>query len=570
MKIAAAQMNTRACDIAGNIKKIIAFWEMAEEQNVDLVLTPEQSISGYPLEDHAANPDILKASKEGRDYLIELSKQKRSGIIVGLPEQDKNGQIYNVAYLIENGNCSPAIQKQHLPNYDVHDEKRIYSEGNRSDLIEFRGFKLGILICEDIWKEDVIADLVAKGADVILALNASPFYVGKHTNRLENVLKQRIIEEENIIPILYVNQVGGQDEIVFDGYSTAMNPDGSIAMMARGFEESLLTLTLKKAESGLCSFKEGEINEIYSPEEEVWNALVLGLRDYIEKSGLKNKKVCLGMSGGLDSAVVAALAVDALGANQVTLYKLPSQYTSDTSKDDADIAAEMLGTKIQDISIQPAVALLLETLSPFFNENAHPDQIALGEENLQARLRGLFLMTLSNVNGDLLLSTGNKSEVSVGYCTLYGDMNGGFNPLKDVPKTLTYDLANWRNSHYPRNVFGKNGYVIPQNIIEKKPSAELRPDQLDEESLPPYPELDDILERYVEREQSIDQIIDETNYEESVVTEIISKTDIAEFKRRQACPGIKITQRSFGQGRRVPIARPTTPQTISEMKRLTL
>lgn len=570
MKFTAAQINTRACDIAGNIEKIMDAWDKAEQQGVALVVTPEQSISGYPLEDMATNPDVLKASRDGLSYLIEQSKLRKSGIVVGLPEQDEDGKIYNTAYVIDGGECSEPIRKQHLPNYDVFDEKRIYTEGSASEPIIFRGVSLGVPICEDIWHADVVADLVTKGADVIISPNASPFYIGKQQDRINDVLKERIVTESNNIPVLYVNQVGGQDEVVFDGYSTAMNADGSIAMMAKGFQESLETVTLTKSAQGRYGFAQGNVEPIATAEAEAWNGLVLGLRDYVEKTGMKDKGVCLGMSGGIDSAIVAAIAVDALGPDNVSLYKLPSQYTSDSSNDDADDAAIMLGTKINAIAIQPAVDVLLETLAPFFNNTATKEQRDLGEENLQARIRGLMLMGLSNTNGGLLLSTGNKSEVSVGYCTLYGDMNGGFNPLKDVPKMLAYQLSDWRNKNYPDNVFGPKGIVIPQNIIDKKPSAELRPDQLDEESLPPYPVLDDILERYVEQEQSIAQIALETNYGTEVVSEMIHKTDIAEFKRRQACPGIKITPRSFGKGRRVPIARPSTSAMNNAMKGLSL
>lgn len=558
MKLAAAQINTRACDVVGNIRKIEEFWNQAEAKGVELVVTPEQSISGYPLDDMAANPDVLDASKKGLEYLIEKSKGRKTAILIGLPEQDKDGKIYNASYIIDNGECVGKVRKQHLPNYDVFDEKRIYAEGPRTEPIEFRGQLLGVPICEDGWHPDVIADLVAKGAQAIIWPNASPFYVGKHHDRIDQVLTQRIVREGNNVPVLYVNQVGGQDEVVFDGYSTAMNADGKIVMMAQSFEESLEVLDLKFSDKKPASFKKGNIHKIDDRLEETWNALVLGLRDYIGKSGVRNKKALLGMSGGIDSGVVAALAVDALGPENVMLYKLPSQYSSDHSITDSDDAAKFLGCGIEEIAIQPSVEALLSTVKPFFNDSASESALSLTEENIQARLRGVILMALSNANGGLLLSTGNKSEVSVGYCTLYGDMNGGFNPLKDVPKMLVYALAEWRNKNYPRNVLGPNGMTVPQNIIDKKPSAELRPGQVDEESLPPYPVLDDILQRYVEQEQSIADIVDETGYERDTIEDMIRKTDLAEFKRRQACPGIKITPRSFGKGRRVPISRPNT------------
>lgn len=440
----------------------------------------------------------------------------------------------------------------------MFDEKRIYTEGPKTDPVEFRGHLIGVPICEDIWHPDVIADLVRKGAEVIVSPNASPFYVGKHADRLEQVLARRIVDEENNVPVLYVNQVGGQDEIVFDGRSTAMNADGQVMMLARGFEEALEVMDVDFPETGPARFSRGNVHETGEYLEEGWSALVLGFRDYVEKSGIRDKRVLLGMSGGIDSGVVAALAVDAFGPDNVTLYKLPSQYSSGHSISDSDDAARMLRCHIEEIAIQSAVDALWNSVKSHFNDNADPGALSLAEENLQARIRGTILMALSNANGGMLASTGNKSEVSVGYCTLYGDMNGGFNPLKDVSKMTVYAMAEWRNTHYPRNVLGPEGMVVPQNIIDKKPSAELRPGQVDEDSLPPYPVLDDILARYVEQEQSISDISMETGYERETIEDVIRKTDIAEFKRRQACPGIKISPRSFDKGRRVPIARPNT------------
>lgn len=556
MKLAAAQINTRACDIAGNVQKIEKFWAQAEAQGVDLMVTPEQSISGYPLEDKAANPDVLAASQKGLDYLTEKSKGRNTALLVGLPERDKSGAVYNVAYIIDNGERTGPIRKQHLPNYDVFDEKRIYTEGPKTDPVEFRGHRLGVAICEDVWHPDVIADLVSKGAEAIVSPNASPYYVGKHKDRLDKVLRQRIVQENNAVPMLYVNQVGGQDEIVFDGYSTAMNADGEVVMMARSFEENMEVLELDFSETGPARFKKGAVYDMDEAHEEAWNALVLGLRDYVEKAGMRTKNAILGMSGGIDSAVVAALAVDAFGPDHVNLYKLPSKYSSDHSRTDSDDAAQMLGCRIEEIEIQPAVDALWSLVKLHFNASAGKESIAVTEENLQARARGNILMALSNANGGILLSTGNKSEVSVGYCTLYGDMNGGFNPLKDVPKMMVYALAEWRNAHYPRNALGPDGPVMPRNIITKPPSAELRPDQVDEDSLPPYPVLDDILDRYIVQEQPIADIAVETGYGRERIEDVLRKTDISEFKRRQACPGIKITQRSFGKGRREPIARP--------------
>lgn len=556
MKLAIAQTNTRACDVADNVLRADKNWQQADVDGADLMVTVEQSISGYPLEDMARNPDVLDASQKGLDYLLEKSKERKSAALVGLAEKGKDGNIYNAVYLLDNGQKIGPIYKQHLPNYDVFDEKRNYSSGGRSEPIEFRGHKLGILICEDIWEEDVVADLVEKGSEVIVSLNSSPFYVGKQHDRINEVMRKRIVQEGNHVPILYANQVGGQDEIVFDGYSTAMNADGSVAMMMPGFEENLGYVDLTFTKNNVAKFENGVVHDIGNPLQEQYQALVLGTCDYIEKSGVRNERAILGMSGGIDSALAAAVAVDALGAKNVALYRLPSAYSSKSSITDADEAARLLGCSIEGINIEEPTESLRKTVRPFFNVNASEASLGIMDENLQARVRGIILMALSNGNGGVLITTGNKSEVSVGFCTLYGDMNGGFNPLKDVEKMSVYALAEWRNENVVRGGLGPEGMVVPQNIIDKKPSAELRPDQVDEESLPPYPVLDDILNRYIVQEQSIRNIMVETGYDSEVIEDVLRKTDIAEFKRRQAPPGIKITKRSFGKGHRVPITRP--------------
>ncbi|MCD8563054.1 MAG: NAD+ synthase [Alphaproteobacteria bacterium] len=571
MKLAAAQINTRANDIASNVSKIEKFWDEAESKGVDLMVTPEQSIAGYPLEDTAANPDILDAARTGLDYLIRKSQGRKTALVVGLPERGDKGEIYNSVYLIDNGQVNGPIRKQHLPNDDVFDEKRIYTSGPRTEPVEFRGRRLGIAICEDVWHPDVIADLTAKGAEVIIAPNASPYYVGKQQVRLNDVMRQRLVTEGNALPMLYVNQVGGQDEILFDGYSTAMNSNGAVMMTAPSFVESLNVVNLSFPAKGPARFKKSTVFPMENPLEETWNALVLSIRDYIAKSGIRNKQALLGMSGGIDSAVVAALAVDALGPDKVSLYKLPSDFSSESSLTDSDDAATLLGCEIDVINIEPIVEVIRQSLKPLFKATASPEALSLTDENLQPRARGLALMGLSNANGGLLLSTGNKSEVSVGYCTLYGDMNGGFNPLKDVLKMKVYALAEWRNNHPCRIGLGpKTGPVIPQNIIDKKPSAELRPGQVDQDSLPPYPVLDDILERYIEQEQAVKTIIDQTGYAPDLVKDVIRKADMAEHKRRQACPGPKISRRSFGKGRRVPISQPGIVTTIRDIADLSL
>lgn len=565
LKFAAAQINTRVNDIAGNVFKIEEFWAQAEEEGVDLMVTPEQSISGYPLEDMAANPDVREVSRKGLDYLVQQSKNYKTAILVGIPEADEDGKIYNAAYIIDQGKLSPAIRKQHLPNNDVFDEKRIYSEGPRTEPIEFRGAQLGVAICEDIWHPDVVADLVAKGAQAIIAPNSSPYYVGKHHDRIEKVMKQRIVNEGNNVPLLYVNQVGGQDEVVFDGYSTAMNADGNVMNISEGFAEGLDCVVMDFAENAPAAFRENYIHPIYEPLEEIYNALVLSLRDYVQKSGLSGR-VRLGMSGGIDSAVVAAIAVDALGAENVELIMLPSAYSSDHSISDSEKTAQMLGCHIERQPINDVMDVFWKAMN--FNDHSNDHSINVAEENAQSRIRGLFLMTASNGNNDIVLSTGNKSEVAVGYCTLYGDTNGAYNPLKDLYKMKVYAIADWRNNNKPTIGLGPDGLVIEQNIIDKKPSAELRPGQVDEESLPPYPVLDDILERYLEQEQGVTTIIEETGFDADMIEDVIQKVDRAEFKRRQTPQGTKITPRSFGKGRRVPIASPGTIKMMRDAQAL--
>jgi len=561
LKTAIGQINTTACDIAGNLRKQKQSWVDAENRGADIIVFPELSISGYPLDDMAENPDVLSACQTGLTNLLEFSRGKHCAAVVSLPEK-VDDKIYNVAYVIEDGKILHRVAKQHLPNMDVFDEKRIFTAGPRSETFDFRGYKIGIAICQDIWMQDVIPDLVAKGAELILSPNASPYYAQKHKHRIDNVLRERIVKEGNAVPILYVNQVGGQDEVVFDGYSTAINSDGSVAYIARNFEEDMHVVAMDRGADGTPRFiANGITHAIDDPLLETWKALVLGTRDYFYKTGFH--KANLGMSGGIDSAVVAAIAVDALGPENVRLYKLPSKYSSDHSITDAEAAAELLGVTIEEIPIQTTVDSALDALRPHFNSTADPRAIGLAEENLQARIRGLYLMALSNANGDLLLSTGNKSEVSVGFATLYGDMNGGFNPLKDVYKMNVYALAEMRNTLRPEGSLGPESIVVPGNIIKKKPSAELRPNQTDEQSLPPYPMLDRILHGYIEEGKALNEIISETGYEAGMVRDVLHKVDVAEFKRRQACPGVKVTEKSFGKGRRVPIAKPTLPRMIA-------
>ncbi len=558
--IMSAQINPRrgVGDLAGNAKYAAEIWKQGDAKGVDLIVMPEQSITGYPLEDLAAQPDILAGSQIIIEHFVEMSKSMKAALLAGAPEYE-DGKIYNTMYLIEHGKIIGKVRKHNLPNDDVFDEKRIYTSSDKIAPVEFRGYKLGIMICEDLWHPEVAFSLAKQGAQALIVPNASPWYVGKEHYRIPKVLAPRI--EETGLPILYVNQVGGMDELIFDGHSMAMNVDQKIAYTAKGFEEALDVVELK-FDGKIATFKPSTIQPFYEETQSIWQALVLGTRDYVHKNGFK--KVHLGKSGGIDSAVVAAIAVDALGAENVDLYKLPSQYTQADSNDDADTTAQLLGSKIEEINIWPTYEVATNQLKDHFTSNRDDTTFA----NLQARIRGLFLMALSNRNDSLLLSTGNKSEMSVGWATLYGDMNGAFNPIKSVDKELVYRLARWRNTHMPVNVLGPKGPVIAENTILKQAKAELGPgNNFDEDVLAPYPILVDTSRRYVEKNQSVNQIKQETGYADHYIEDTIRRIDIAEFKRRQSCPGLKVNSRDFGKGYRVPITR---PDTISMLRDLNL
>lgn len=565
MKLALGQINTMPSDIAGNVAKIVQYWEESETAGKDVLFTPEQSISGYPLEDRAVNPDLLDAVKIARMALMKKSETMATALGIGYPERGADGRVYNAYEIIQSGQSVQKQYKHDLPNSDVFDEKRIYGEGELPEPFELNGHKIGLSICEDTWHPEVIGYLAERGAEAIISVNASPYFAGKQTLRLNEVIGQR--QKETGLPIAYVNQVGGVDEIVFDGHSCAVNADGSVALQAEGFVEGLYDLDLEFTPQGAV-FKNGTIAVLEEKHEEIWKALVTGTRDYTRKTGFS--EVVIGMSGGIDSALVAAIAADAIGAENVHLVKMPSKHSSPHSISDADEGARLLGAPIVEIPIQDAVSVLDQSVSTHFNPNANPKAVAVARENEQARTRGTILMTLSNANHWLLLSTGNKSEIAVGYCTLYGDMNGGFNPLKDVPKMLVYELANYRNEHCPDGMLGAKGMVVPQNIIDKAPSAELAPDQFDQDSLPPYPILDGILERYVEQDQPAAQIAQEMAIEPALVDDVIGKVDRAEFKRRQSCPCVKITERAFGKGRRVPIVGTELPKVSAAAANLIL
>jgi NAD+ synthase (glutamine-hydrolysing) len=531
LRIALAQINPLVGDIDGNAARIIAAAERARDEfKADAVLFPELSLTGYPPEDLLLRPGlhvrVLRA--------LEEVKRRVSGVtlILGLPQQTASG-LFNAAVVLRDGQLLGSYHKQHLPNYSVFDEKRYFAAGSEPCVVALNGVNVGITICEDVWHPGPMAQAVAAGARLILNLNASPFHINKGRER-EEVVRTRI--KENGVPLVYVNQVGGQDELVFDGESFVMDEMGEVVLRAPAWQEGLWLAELEVSEEAVRALP-GTVAPLQSLEASVYDALVCGVRDYIEKNGFRG--VVLGLSGGIDSALTLAVAVDAIGATRVEAVMMPSRYTADMSVEDAAEEARILGIDYRVITIEPLFNAFLDSLREEFAGTA-PDTT---EENLQARCRGVLLMAISNKKRKIVLTTGNKSEMAVGYATLYGDMAGGFDVLKDVPKTLVFRLAEYRNTLSP---------VIPQRVIDRPPSAELAPDQKDSDSLPPYEILDAILERYVELDQCLEEIV-AAGYDEAVVRRVIRLVDRNEYKRRQAAPGVRITRRAFGRDRRYPI-----------------
>lgn len=531
LKIVMAQVNPLVGDIQGNTELVIETVRQAElEHGADVVVFPELTLTGYPPEDL-----LLRASMEvriNRALKGICSASLQAAVVLGYPRLVA-GRVFNMAGVIDDGELTAEYAKQHLPNYRVFDEMRYFLPGDSSCVVRLRGIKAAITICEDIWQLEPMLQAKQAGAQLMLNLNASPFHIGKVEERRE-LLHDRA--REGHMPILYVNQVGAQDELVFDGASMAVSADGEVMAQAQCYESQLMPVEISVAD-GQCTIIEGD----KEPEPErlanIYQALVVGVRDYVNKNGFKG--VVLGLSGGIDSALTLAIAVDALGKERVEAVMMPFRYTSDLSKNDAADEAQRLGVRYQSISIEPMFEAFMGALEDEFKGTSRDTT----EENLQARCRGVLLMAISNKKGYLVLTTGNKSEMAVGYSTLYGDMAGGFDVLKDIPKVLVFELSRYRNTL---------GEVIPVSVIERPPSAELAPDQKDEDSLPPYDVLDDILEMYVERDFSAKAIIEE-GYDADVVHRVLRLVDINEYKRRQAPIGPRITQRGFGRDRRYPI-----------------
>lgn len=539
LRIALAQINQITGDIDGNINAMLS--ARASVRDADIVVFPELSLIGYPPEDLVLKPALQHAAQAGLERLAAATGDGGPAMLVGTcwPE---NGALYNAAVLLEGGRIAAVTRKHDLPNYGVFDEKRVFAPGPLPGPIPFRGVRLGIPVCEDIWTPDVCECLAETGAEILISPNASPFELGKEEKRLQHVVAR---VTETGLPFIYLNRLGGQDELVFDGGSFILNADCSLAARLPEWQEHVVVTDWTRAETGWRCEK-GEIVRPCEELEDVYRAMVLGLRDYVTRNRFPG--VVIGMSGGIDSALSAAVAVDALGADKVWCVMMPSRYTSQESLEDAELCCERLGVRLDSVAIEPAVQAFSGMLAPLF-EGRGPD---ITEENIQSRTRGLTLMALSNKFGHMVLTTGNKSEMSTGYATLYGDMCGGYSVLKDVYKTMVFDLCRWRNANRPPEALGPEGEVIPERIITKPPSAELREDQLDEDSLPPYPVLDAILRGLVEEELSADAIA-ARGFDPALVARVERLLYVAEYKRRQAPPGVKITPRSFGRDRRYPI-----------------
>jgi NAD+ synthase len=542
LRIAVAQLNPTVGDIAGNLAKAREARAEAARQGADLLLLTELFISGYPPEDLVLKPAFLNACQRAVETLAEETADGGPGVVIGFPRQASERR-YNSVAVLDAGKIIAIRDKVDLPNYGEFDEKRVFDVGEMPGPVNFRGVRIGIPICEDVWGELGVCETLAEsGAEILLAPNGSPYYRGKVDVRHQVVLKQVI---ETGLPMIFANQLGGQDELIFDGASFAFNADKSLAFQLSQFEEALSISEWTRTGIGWVSTN-GLQARLPESEEADYRACMLGLRDYVNKNGFKN--VVLGLSGGIDSAICAALAVDALGKERVHTVMLPYRYTSEASLIDAEACAKALGCPYDVVAIEEPVEGFLNALSDMF-EGTDP---GVTEENLQSRTRGTMLMAISNKFGSMVVTTGNKSEMSVGYATLYGDMNGGFNPIKDLYKMQVYALARWRNGAVPLGALGPAGEVIPQNIIDKVPSAELRPNQTDQDSLPPYSMLDDILECLVEKEMSTEEIV-ARGHEEAIVHRIEHLLYIAEYKRRQSAPGVKITKKNFGRDRRYPI-----------------
>lgn len=541
LTIALAQINPVVGDIDGNVARLRAARAEAAGLGADLMVASELVVSGYPPEDLVLKPLFLEAAEAAVRTLAADTRDGGPALLIGAPWRDK-GKRYNAALLLDGGEIVATRFKVDLPNYGVFDEKRVFSPGAMPGPMSFRGVRLGVLVCEDMWTPDVVECLDEAGAEILVVINGSPFEIDKADMRI-NLAVARVVESG--LPLLYVNQVGGQDEVVFDGASFVLGTDRRPRVQMPSWREGVLATQWRRDDAGWVCDSEQVTPRCEGPEA-IYSALVLGLRDYLGKNGFPG--ALIGLSGGIDSALTAAIAVDALGADKVHCVMMPSPYTSSASLEDAGEAARLLGVQLDSIAIDPAMEAYGTMLAPVF-AGRNSDTT---EENLQARARGNLLMAISNKLGYMVVSTGNKSEMSVGYATLYGDMAGGFSVLKDVYKTAVFELCRWRNDHRPDLALGPDGRVVPEHIIIKKPSAELKPDQFDEDTLPPYDVLDAILAHLIEDDLGPRAIMAK-GFDAKIVARVWHMLEGAEYKRRQAPPGVKVTVRSFGRDRRYPI-----------------
>jgi NAD+ synthase len=537
LTLAIAQVNPTVGDIDGNATLLSRLRRTAGD---GLVIAGELALSGYPPEDLVLKEAFQRRIVDAAERLARDTADGGPALLLGAPWRI-DGALFNAALLLEQGRIAAVTLKHDLPNYGVFDEKRVFRPGPLPQPIAFRGLRLGVMICEDLWTPPVSAHLAAAGADVLIALNGSPFEVDKIITR-QRVAAARARETGR--SVLYVNLVGGQDELVFDGGSFATDAEGRITLRAPAWAEGITLAPLVPANGALIA--EGPVHPETTGLEAIYAAMCLGLADYVRKNGFPG--VVIGLSGGIDSALTAAVAVDSLGAERVRCVMMPSPYTSVESREDAAEVARLLGVTLDEVSIEPAMEAFDRMLAPLFAGLSRD----ITEENIQARCRGLILMAISNKFGQMLLTTGNKSEMSVGYSTLYGDMCGGFSVLKDIYKTTVFALARWRNQHHPMGALGPAGRVMPERVISKPPTAELKPNQTDQDTLPPYELLDQILMMLIEDEASLDAVTAE-GFDEAMVRRVWQMLDRAEYKRRQAPPGVKITPRAFGRDRRYPI-----------------
>lgn len=542
LRIALAQLNPVVGDIAGNLEKALDARRKAAFEGADLVVFSELFLTGYPPEDLVLKGAFQRTAQAAAMELARETGDGGPGMLIGCPWVADDGKLFNAVLYLDKGELQGYRAKVRLPNYSVFDEPRVFDDGPMPGPFDIRGVRIGVPICEDIWFPDVVECLEESGAEILLVTNGSPYDFNKFDARMQLAVSR---VQESGLPLAYVNQLGGQDELVFDGASFVLNADLSLAVQMPAWEEKVTITDWKFTDKG-WTCEQGERARIEEDDEALYLAVVQGLRDYVEKNRFPG--VVLGLSGGIDSALVAAIAVDALGPERVHCVMLPYRYTSSESIEDAEACAKLLGTRYDIVPIEKPVTGFTEVLEKLF-ENTQTDTT---EENLQSRARGVILMAISNKFGSMLLTTGNKSEVSAGYATLYGDMNGGFNPIKDIYKSRVFRMTRWRNENMPKGCLGPQGRVVPERIIVRPPSAELRPDQKDEDSLPPYEVLDDILHGLVEEEMSVREIV-ERGHDRELVKRVEHLLYISEYKRRQAAPGVKVSRRNFGRDRRYPI-----------------